>query len=674
MRNPLATIKAWFKDGIRLIEAGNHYQRHYVDASNPSALDFESRKKALLNDPEGLVLLSYGKNFTLAHSFKQFGGILHRPDDKVVCLLGLHDSVSSFEVNLKSLLEEVNTVTPLVDEILKCKSITDLKAAKVPANVTRGKEADHHFSNCSVLFLPPWAQAAILDFEPEDSIPEGELSLALLLHLKEAAEAFNQLHANDEKPVDSQDWLKFAARFLWLNYQGNIEKADLIFNQHDPEVREFSNQRLKQCILPPITAGSSLGNPIGGADTFTQLSSEISKFAESNARSNALRVKKLERAEESDKNKKNRVEKWINFGNKTMLLNMMSDDGITAAEDFTDEFKQLMNADSLGLMGKILNWHLSQQGLSNIHVSESALRQIYYGDVFSTTPGLIKGLSPFAFNESAEDTANQSEEFTMLHIADSTCTTKSLDDIKSAHHKDLIKVPSNYYELIESLEAMKLCLKMYIGAETQPFLKFSHFLSEVKDLKSQLIDLAKNDSQVFTKVAYAQNLLFLQFARECSICENREDVNEKYLDYSNITFDIRSARFNVDLPSQFRVFKPANDHIPFPKSKVSSNRADEDEESRHKEKKRKVTNPAQYAPFKLLENENFHNTFTGREIVKSCPCVGNKTMCRRWNILGHCYNTCNMKETHLPESQLSQQQKSDFGAWMTSCRQAAGSA
>ena len=453
MRNPFATIKAWFKDGARLIESGNQYQRHYVEVSNPSASDFESRKKALLSDPEGLVLLSYGRNFTLAHSFKQFGGTLHRPVDKVICLLGLHDSVSPFEVNVKSLLGEAKTVTPPVDEILKCESTTDLKAIKVPTNITRGKEADHQFSNCSILFLPPWAQEAVLDFEPEDSIPEKELSLALLLHLKEAAEVFNQSHTNDENPVDSQDWLKFAVRFLWLNYQGSVEKADLIFTQNDPEARDFANQRLKQCVFPSVTANSSLGNPAGGTDTFIQLSSKISKFAESNARSNALRVKELERAEELEKNKKNRIAKWVNFGNKTMLLNMMSDDGITAATDFPEEFKQLMNADSLGLMGKILNWHLSQQGLSNIHISESALRQIYYGDIFSMTPGVIKGLLPFAFNESAEDTANQLEELTMLHIADSTCTSKSLDDIKSAHHKDLIKVPSSYYELIEALEA-----------------------------------------------------------------------------------------------------------------------------------------------------------------------------------------------------------------------------
>ena len=91
MRTAFATLKAWFKDGVRLIESGNQHQRRYVDASNPSAFDFETRKKALLSDPEGLVLLAYGRNFTLAHSFKRFGVTLHRPEDKVVCLLGLHD-------------------------------------------------------------------------------------------------------------------------------------------------------------------------------------------------------------------------------------------------------------------------------------------------------------------------------------------------------------------------------------------------------------------------------------------------------------------------------------------------------------------------------------------------------------------------------------------------------
>ena len=125
--------------------------------------------------------------------------------------------------------------------------------------------------------------------------------------------------------------MEFASCFLWLLHQGNIiEKADLIFAHNDPEAREFSTKRIQQCTNPPVAASSALGNPAGGPETFVQLTSEISKFAESNARSNALRVKELEKADE----KKNRLGKWVNFSNKLMLLNMMSDDGITAATDF----------------------------------------------------------------------------------------------------------------------------------------------------------------------------------------------------------------------------------------------------------------------------------------------------------------------------------------------------
>ena len=127
------------------------------------------------------------------------------------------------------------------------------------------------------MFLPPWAQEATLDFEPVDPTPKEELSLALLLHLKEVAEAFDTAHENDENPVNSRDWMKFASRFLWLLHQGSVEKADLIFAHNDPEAREFSTQRLKQCINPPVTASTALGNPAGGPETFVQLTSEISR-------------------------------------------------------------------------------------------------------------------------------------------------------------------------------------------------------------------------------------------------------------------------------------------------------------------------------------------------------------------------------------------------------------
>lgn len=667
MRTPYATFKDWFKAGGKLIEAGNQHQRVYVNASDTAALDLEERKKALLSDPEGVVLLSYGKNFSLVHSFKQLGDTLHRLEDKILCLLGMEDQACPFEFSVKPAMEGIDMMAPPIEEILACESIAELKALDIPENtITRNNRHEYVISSSSVLFLPPWALASILEFEMSDS---EDLSLELLLHLKEAREAYDQKHEIDEDPSESQTWMAFATKWLFLNNIGTIDKAILTCAINDPEARDFSSQRHSQCINKPITANGTLGNPTGGVETFAQLSNEISKFTESNARSNALRVKEIERSEESEKNKKNRIEKWITLGNKQMILNLMSDDGITAATDFTDELKTFMNAESLGQAGRILQWQLSQLNLNNTHISETALRQMFHGEIFSTIPGVPKGLTSFAFSESTSLQADQSEEFTMLHIADTTCTTKSIDDIKTAHSKSLIKVQSNFYELMESFDRVSACLKMYLGPLSLPYIKFKVFTSKVKEHKSQLIQMSLSDPQIFAKVAYQQELFFQQFARECSLCENREDVDMQFLDYSNINFEISVGRFNANLPGIFKTFSPKPPIAPKP-----SVETEEQDPNKHKDKKRKVENPSQYAPFKLHENENFHNTFTGRDKVSTCPCFINKPMCRRWNILGHCYNTCNMIESHVPEDKLSQQQKSEFGAWMASCRQASGSA
>jgi hypothetical protein len=294
---------------------------------------------------------------------------------------------------------------------------------------------------------------------------------------------------------------------------------------------------------------------------------------------------------------------------------------------------------------------------------------MYYGDLFSTVPGVVKGLSAFAFSESTTMQVNQSEEFTMLHIADTTCTTKTIDDIKSSYHKDLVKVPSDYYQLIEALDREEKCLSMFLGKDSLPHTRFAKFVNAVKDCKDQINSLASRDPQIFARVIYSQCLFFQQFARECSICESREDVNEKYLNYEIITFELSVGRCDTPLPNIFKTFQTKPD--PTPKRPKTQ---DEVEEDKHKDKKRKVLNPSQFSPFRLEENENYHDTFTGRDKVSSCPRFASKPICRRWHILGHCFNNCNMSESHVPQDKLNEKQKSEFSSWMKNCRQAAGSA
>ena len=69
--------------------------------------------------------IPYTPRLTVAHSFSQFGGTRQRPEDKIVCLLGLHHSAAPFEINFQTLLKEVKTVTPTAEEILNCESVAE---------------------------------------------------------------------------------------------------------------------------------------------------------------------------------------------------------------------------------------------------------------------------------------------------------------------------------------------------------------------------------------------------------------------------------------------------------------------------------------------------------------------------------------------------------------------
>jgi hypothetical protein len=85
-----------------------------------------------------------------------------------------------------------------------------------------------------------------------------------------------------------------------------------------------------------------------------------------------------------------------------------------------------------------------------------------------------------------------------------------------------------------------------------------------------------------------------------------------------------------------------------------------------------VRNENQFDQFKLKENENYRNTFTGREKASKRPLFDKKQICPKWNIQGFCFEDCNMKESHKAHSDYSQAQKENFRDWMKFCRDSEG--
>ncbi len=87
----------------------------------------------LTSNPK-MVIFAAGKNNKLLtfHSFKNAGGTLLHPDNKLMCLLGIGASATAIEVNFKKLVANCNLVTPTIEELSKCKTASKVSELQAP--------------------------------------------------------------------------------------------------------------------------------------------------------------------------------------------------------------------------------------------------------------------------------------------------------------------------------------------------------------------------------------------------------------------------------------------------------------------------------------------------------------------------------------------------------------
>jgi hypothetical protein len=316
MRVPAATFNQWYLNHVHLTEFGNKNLQAYIDASNPSSETEIERQSIMYGESEGIVMIPAERNTVeFIHSIRQFGGNLACPTKTVACLLGSSNTACPFSINEESLMAKNKICTPSAAQLLACDSVDALKDLGAPARLTRDNEGEHGFVCSSNAFMAPWQTKSILEAnskEPYQLIPA----------LIQATKEFNSNNAEEVGFQSAVAHSGFLLRWLWATIQGLISKVNLFFGLDNSELREFSAQRHKECILPTITANGPVGQPAGGPETLNMLSSELSRLAETNARSNALRVMEIEKFNDFDNSKRNRVDKWIKHHAKLMLYSI----------------------------------------------------------------------------------------------------------------------------------------------------------------------------------------------------------------------------------------------------------------------------------------------------------------------------------------------------------------
>ena len=344
----------------------------------------ESKIRALVEEIDTIILAADANgNVMILHSPKNFGGTRSRPENKVVCMLGLGAQASCVILDIRSALADFNIIVPSVQDIAGCKSAEEVAAIPEPEeNGVIGFEG-------SAIFIPgPVLRNAIISANTKD--PFGLIPI-----VSQAAKSFdgdNEVEATSavHHADDLNAWLYGVKRGLILESCYSI-------NPDDTEITSFSKERHLQCISSTM-ANARLGGGVDNASIISQLTNAISVQAEEAAESNSLRRKEIERQIEREE-KKNDKTKKLHAPFLNMLKRAAAPDRNNEDSDLAPSCLHFLNADNAGLAAHKLAHLFVENNSPDVTFATGTVQKLYLGDFLWANSSSPSNFTVFAFSE-----------------------------------------------------------------------------------------------------------------------------------------------------------------------------------------------------------------------------------------------------------------------------------
>ena len=192
----------------------------------------------MVEEIDTVILAADANNkIMILRSPENFGGTRSRPDNKVVCMLGLGAHATCVFIDLRSALANCNIVVPAVTDLSDCETAQDV--ANIPAPEENGLVG---FKGSSIFIPAPVLRHAILASgtnEPFELIPI----------VTESARNFHSNHEEDEMitnlTITHADDLN---AWLYSINIGLINETRCQINPDDTEVTFFCKEHSVQCI------------------------------------------------------------------------------------------------------------------------------------------------------------------------------------------------------------------------------------------------------------------------------------------------------------------------------------------------------------------------------------------------------------------------------------------
>jgi len=319
----------------------------------------------------------------ILHSPKNFGGTRSRPNNKVVCMLGLGSHATYVLIDLRMALADCQIVVPAVTDLSDCET------AQVAANIPAPEENGLVGIEGSSIFIPaPVLRNTFLASgtnEPFELIPI----------VTEAARNFDSDHEEDETmtslALTHADNLN--AWIYGVNV-GSINKTRYQINPNNTEVILFCKERSTQCIKEVSGTSISFDN----SSVISQLTNDISAQNEEAAESKKLRRQEIKRAINKDETKKDRTKNIHNS-----IIKMIRQ---ASAKSSTDESQAIsatcshfLISDNVGMAQYELVHQFKELGFPDIGFAQGTAQALFVGIFLYADSSTPSNFTVFAFHE-----------------------------------------------------------------------------------------------------------------------------------------------------------------------------------------------------------------------------------------------------------------------------------
>jgi len=651
------SFKNYFASLVDVNDSANRNMTGFARIMDPD-ISSQRRLDYLTND-EDIVFLgtNASREIQVFHSPKNLGGSVMRKFNKFVCLIGLGPNATCVEIDdANTAMTKIEVCTPTLDELENCpdaKAIEDLGDRAEAGTVT--------FKGTIFFIVAPWLRDLIMDSDSNDPFELIPMVFSAAKDFdREAEHAVPPYEEFERAATHGSDF----ALWAWSVGKGKIPSIHYTVRPDDEEMESYRKDRISKCISPSL-AEERLRDTNGAIsdEVMRNIAASLSNQNEEFALSRELREKEFAAKIEKEENKKNKV-KDLHPAVLNMLLNAAATNSESRPEDLPESCKAFFNRKSAGQADEELKLQFENLDMGDVFISYSLVQALFGGKLTYPAMGSPCNLSAFSFCERDPSTDDDEDRRGLvIHLAKEEGKGRSLEEIKSST-RQVVRAPSDYNSLITQLEYFWGAYCIFFGPDSIATLAVKSIIEEVAEQKIKFKKASNRDKTFATRFLYAVDVRFQEFLHLCKLAKNRDDIDDRILDVSDLIKGVRFGSFSMDLPPNTRAIKA--DRNTREKDEIDPKRR---KPNPKEDGKRHTTNDAQHPELKMRDSEDWKRDFVGKHAkLKPSWDAGKTKMCVRWHIKGDCFRDCEHSAIHVASDQIPSDKLAAMKKFLAKCR------